>query len=299
MQTSNIEIEPSHHDYIENNNIAQVVLSRPHTCRNCGNIGHLYRDCPHPITSFGIICYRLHPTTKDLEYLMIQRKDSLCFMEFIRGKYELKETEYIKQLLSGMTHSERQILLSTQFEELWNHVWYQPNIPRHTSEFNQAKTKFITLKKGFYQDTKYINMQYLIQSSVSTSTEPEWGFPKGRRRIREEDVHCALREFSEETGLLSSDVKLDASFNPYEEIFYGTNFILYRHVYYVGSIETYGPRSILVDTSNVNQAREVRSIEWFSYDEAVSHIREHNKERKDIFRQINKKLLEKQQIKTT
>jgi 8-oxo-dGTP pyrophosphatase MutT (NUDIX family) len=276
-----------------NSETISSILSKPHTCRNCGHIGHLYKDCPHPITSFGIICYRINPETKELEYLMIQRKDSLCFMEFIRGKYELKNSSYIRQLLSGMTQQERQILLCTQFEELWNHVWYQPNIPRHTTEFNQAKTKFITLKKGFYQENKYINMQYLIQSSTSTSVEPEWGFPKGRRRIREEDINCALREFSEETGLQSSDVKLDKSFNPYEEIFYGTNFILYRHVYYVGCIETYGPKSILVDTTNVNQAREVRSIEWFTYNEAVNHIRDHNKERKEIFKQINKKLLEK------
>ena len=278
---------------VNTENLSSSVLSRPHTCRNCGHIGHLYKDCPHPITSFGIICYRIEPTTRNLEYLMIQRKDSLCFMEFIRGKYDLNNSQYIKQLLSGMTQQERQILLITQFEELWNHVWYQPNIPRHTTEFNQAKTKFITLKKGFYKDTKYVNMQSLIQSSVSTSSEPEWGFPKGRRRIREEDVHCALREFSEETGLPSTDVKLDECFNPYEEIFYGTNFVLYRHVYYVGYIETYGPKSILVDTTNVNQAREVRSIEWFPYDEAVKHIKDHNKERKEIFKEINKKLLAK------
>jgi 8-oxo-dGTP pyrophosphatase MutT (NUDIX family) len=224
---------------------------------------------------------------------MIQRKDSLCFMEFIRGKYELKNTDYIRQLLGGMTHQERQILLSTQFEELWNHVWYQPNIPRHTTEFNQAKTKFITLKKGFYQENKYVNMHALIQSSVSTSDEPEWGFPKGRRRIREEDVHCALREFSEETGLISTDVQLCEDFAPCEEVFFGTNFILYRHVYYVGYIATYGPKSILVDTSNVSQAREVRSIEWFTYEEAVKHIREHNKERKDIFRDVHNKLMKK------
>ena len=294
MQTSNIyDYELSNQLLIGSSNIIQTLLTRPHTCRNCGHIGHLYRECPHPITSFGIICYRSHPDTKNLEYLMIQRKDSLCFMEFIRGKYELKNTDYIRQLLGGMTHQERQILLSTQFEELWNHVWYQPNIPRHTTEFNQAKTKFITLKKGFYQENKYVNMHALIQSSVSTSDEPEWGFPKGRRRIREEDVHCALREFSEETGLLSTDVQLCEDFAPCEEVFFGTNFILYRHVYYVGYIATYGPKSILVDTSNVSQAREVRSIEWFTYEEAVKHIREHNKERKDIFRDVHNKLMKK------
>jgi 8-oxo-dGTP pyrophosphatase MutT (NUDIX family) len=306
--TSNINIDNTYLRYISHssniidendldsiNDIVPVnlnILAKPHTCRNCGNIGHLYKDCPHPITSFGIICYRINPDLTTVEYVMIQRKDSLCFMEFIRGKYDFKNINYIRQLLSGMTQQERKVMLSTQFEKLWNHVWYQPNIPRHTSEFNQAKTKFITLKKGFYQDTKYINMQYLIQSSISTSLEPEWGFPKGRRRIREEDVHCALREFSEETGLPISDVKLDKSFSSYEETFYGTNFILYRHVYYVGYIDKYGPKSILVDTNNINQAREVSSIEWFTYDEVLNHINEHNKERKQIFIEIHKKIVE-------
>jgi 8-oxo-dGTP pyrophosphatase MutT (NUDIX family) len=267
------------------------ILSRPHTCRNCGNIGHLYRDCPHPITSFGIICYRINTHTQNLEYLMIQRKDSLCFMEFIRGKYELNDTKYIRQLLSGMTQHERQIMVCTQFEELWNHVWYQPNIPRHTTEFNNAKTKFITLKKGFHHDGKYINMQYLISTAPSNYTDPEWGFPKGRRRIREEDVHCALREFGEETGIIPNCVELEQDFPPFEEIFFGTNFILYRHVYYVGHISTYdGQKQIQVDITNVNQAREVRAIEWFSYDEVVSHIREHNQERKNVFHLIHTKV---------
>ena len=38
---------------------SSAVLTRPHTCRNCGYDGHLYKECPHPITSFGIICYRI------------------------------------------------------------------------------------------------------------------------------------------------------------------------------------------------------------------------------------------------
>jgi 8-oxo-dGTP pyrophosphatase MutT (NUDIX family) len=212
-------------------------------------------------------------------------------MEFIRGKYELNDTKYIRQLLSGMTQHERQIMVCTQFEELWNHVWYQPNIPRHTTEFNNAKTKFITLKKGFHHDGKYINMQHLISTAPSNYTDPEWGFPKGRRRIREEDVHCALREFGEETGIIPNCVELEQDFPPFEEIFFGTNFILYRHVYYVGHISTYdGQKQIQVDITNVNQAREVRAIEWFSYDEVVSHIREHNQERKNVFHLIHTKV---------
>ena len=34
---------------------------------------------------------------------------------------------------------------------------------------------------------------------------PEWGFPKGRRNLKERDRECAVREFSEETGLTAED----------------------------------------------------------------------------------------------
>ena len=58
-------------------------------CANCGCIGHVYKSCNHPVISYGIICYTLF---YDMEanivypkYLMVQRKDSLSYVEFIRG----------------------------------------------------------------------------------------------------------------------------------------------------------------------------------------------------------------------
>jgi hypothetical protein len=47
-------------------------------------------------------------------------------------------------------------------------------------------------------------------------------------------------------------------------------------------------KTIDVNKNNINQAREVRSIEWFSYEDAMNHIRTHNKERKQIFKQAHK-----------
>jgi hypothetical protein len=29
-------------------------------CNNCGNNGHLFYNCRKPITSFGILCYRIN-----------------------------------------------------------------------------------------------------------------------------------------------------------------------------------------------------------------------------------------------
>ena len=180
--------------------------------------------------------------------------------------------------------------MTTPFEELWNHVWYQQFIPRHTTEFYQAKNKFDALIAGVFYMGRYINMAGLLALSTAKFSEPEWGFPKGRRRIREEDVHCAVREFSEETGFNSTDITLEPNFAPCEEVFFGTNHVLYRHVYFVARMNSYGSKVVEVDMNNVNQAREIRAIEWFSYDGTIANIRGHNQERKRIFTDVNRKL---------
>ena len=116
--------------------------------------------------------------------------------------------------------------------------------------------------------------------------EPEWGFPKGRRRLRERDVDCAMREFFEETGFGVQDIVLDPEQIAYEEIFYGTNNIKYRHVYYIARIVKNVYKNIIIDNSNPHQAREVRQVKWFSADQVLERIRDHNIERKILFQQI-------------
>ena len=56
-------------------------------CNNCGNKGHLYRDCKHPILSYGILLFHqdIHCNFK---IVMIERKNSISYIEFLRGKYK-------------------------------------------------------------------------------------------------------------------------------------------------------------------------------------------------------------------
>ena len=78
-------------------------------CNNCGKGGHLYHQCKMPITSIGAIVYRKIPPPPGLDisnsetgsaditkgidhpiqYLMIRRKDSLGYIDFMRGKYNI------------------------------------------------------------------------------------------------------------------------------------------------------------------------------------------------------------------
>ena len=253
---------------------------RPQTCRNCGINGHLYKDCIHPIMSFGIICYQLENNV--LKYLMIQRKDSLSFMEFIRGKYNTSDVEYIKQLISAMTLNEKNLLLRKQFDDIWNYAWYQNNASniKHTSEYTESKYKFDFLIVNNIIQSIITNMKSTIEQ------EQEWGFPKGRRKLKESDIDCAVREFCEETRLSKEDIEIQNDIIPFEEIFYGTNNVLYKHTYYVAFIKDTNT-SIEIDQGCIEQIREVRALQWFDYDDVINHINAHNVERHQIIEKIN------------
>lgn len=246
--------------------------------------------------SFGLICYRKNEISNEIEYLMIQRRDSLSFMEFIRGKYDLNNVVYIKSLMSYMTDTERKSLLLTVFDDLWNQVWYQPFVPKQTTqEYHEAKEKFGKLKQGIMTGTGFYSLATLLGETSTKYQEPEWGFPKGRRRLKEKDMECAVREFCEETGFTKHDIELEEHKEPYEEVFYGTNQVLYRHVYYIAKVVKNVYRQIVIDQNNPHQAREVRQVRWFSASEVLERIREHNTERKELFINAVKKIQQYQQ----
>ena len=260
-------------------NSKRFAYFRPQCCRNCGLNGHLYKVCPHPIMSFGIICYKI--VNDDIKYIMIQRKDSLSFMEFVRGKYNIDDTKYILKLIEYMTDSEKKILLSNTFDQIWNYTWCQLNHGsfKHTKEYIESKNKF-----------EIIILNYNIKNSLITKnnniSEQEWGFPKGRKKLKENDVDCAIREFCEETQLNKDDIKIDTEIIPFQEIFFGTNNILYKHVYYIAKIIN-DDAEILLDNNCIEQIREIRSLKWFSEKEVLNHIKNHNIERIKIFKKAN------------
>lgn len=268
-------------------------------CANCGGQGHIYKTCNHPVISYGVICYRMFydPITNSVcpKYLMVQRKDSLCYVEFIRGKYELNHKDYIMRLFQHMTNEERENIRANNFETLWNSMWCrdgngQGNTRNFNRECKEAAEKFAALTRGYTirnadtNDSIFFDLTYILTNTTSLYNETEWGFPKGRRNINEDDITCAIREFREESGIQPRHIRISRDIKPLEEVFTGSNRIRYKHVYYVAR---YQPPIRGDDKDFHFPNKEVRDVQWFSYQEGQSRIRDFNIERKELFKRLN------------
>ena len=183
-------------------------------CNNCGKHGHLFHQCKNPITSIGIIVFN---NSDNLNYLMIRRKDSLGYVDFMRGKYPLFNKRYLLNIISEMTETEKNKLLTSEFDVLWKELWGDFVGIQYRGEEKISKEKFNSLKIGITLTNDEYNLESLIQQCEFNWEEPEWGFPKGRRNYQEKDLTCALREFEEETGCSKNALKLVQNVLPIEE----------------------------------------------------------------------------------
>ena len=256
-------------------------------CCNCGKRGHSYKTCLSPIISYGIILYnKLHG---DKKYLMIQRKDTIGFIEFMRGKYDVYSIHYITHLFKIMSRIERENILTKTFDELWDGLWfknkkYSSNL-NNLSEYTISKHKFNILKSGYIITNQYVSLTSLNNKTPMIYETPEWGFPKGRRNIYESDLSCAIREFEEETNIKSKDYIIHDYNKIFIENFFGTNNIKYRHVYYIA--ELVNDIEVSIDKHNIAQVSEIGNIKWYDFNTGSSLIRPYNQAKKRVFKHIH------------
>ncbi len=250
-------------------------------CNNCGKLGHSYNQCAKPITSLGIVTFNKVQNT--LKYLMICRKDSLGYVEFMRGKYPLYNQDYIQNIINEMTMQEKTNLLTKNFSELWKDLWGDYYGVQYKQEEKSAHDKFYQIKEGIHLfNDNFFSLEQLIQNSNTSWIEPEWGFPKGRRNYNENDLTCALREFSEETGIQKSKISVIKNVIPFEEIFTGSNFKSYKHKYFIAY-------SLPQPLANF-QKSEVSKMKWMTLNDASTSIRPYNLERIELLKDIDKVL---------
>jgi len=252
-----------------------MEIMNTHYCNNCGNYGHLYRQCKLPVLSYGILVFNVNSGVNKL--LMIQRKDSISYIEFIRGKYELSNPEYIIQLFTNCSIKEKEFLKNHTFNEIWDNLWIKVTnqSERIKNEYKKSSHLFSRLLDGItYNDKKY-TLQELIECSMNNYATPEWEFPKGRRSNRENNIKCAIREFEEESGLSSNDYTLLENVSPISETYKGSNGVNYKHVYYLAFYKGTDTKP-KIDSGKYEQYSEISDIQWLTIDECRAKIRPYN-----------------------
>jgi len=235
-------------------------------CNNCGAKGHLFRACKDPVLSCGLILAESSQLPIDpsvVRLLMIRRKDSMSFAEFMRGRYDPANIEYVGRLIGNMTISEQKMIAESSFEDIWRSLWGDEHA---NGDFAVSQSKFAQFDR-----------RAVVANNPSIYDEPEWGFPKGRRIRGESDVDCAIREFGEETNI-PRDAYVVLKNIRLEETFEGLNGIVYRHIYFVALLQH--PEMInLTQRFTPMQRREISGIAWKTFDECTDLVRPHHVQR--------------------
>jgi ADP-ribose pyrophosphatase YjhB (NUDIX family) len=279
-------------------------------CSNCGGHGHFFRECPEPVTSYGLIAFRvpdasfclgaaaaaaataaeapLADKALPIEYLMIRRRDSLSFVEFMRGKYSLDRGDYIFELVKGMTADEHRRLVTVPFPELWRQLWSGPLSRSYRNEYDTSITLWLgltTVGTRVQGRDRLCKLRDMIEAVGNNAwATPEWGFPKGRRNARENDMACAVREFEEETGLRSNAFTVLKNLAPFDETFVGSNGVTYRHRYFLAMCNW--DCHVSVRDTDAVQKREVGDIGWFTLDKTCSLLRPSDETRKAVLHRV-------------
>lgn len=225
------------------------------------------------IRSYGIILFRVR--NNNPEYLMVCRKSTYCYVDFILGKYNDKNTEYLKFMIQNMTHDERNAIIAKSFEELWLELYSYSRTPSGAF-YEYVKTKFTRIKNQFLVLNDVIVCKYRY---------PEWGFPKGRPNNSEDPFDCANRELYEETRIQKGTYQVINSILPFEERYVGTNGIGYRNVFFVAQATK--NCSAYLDKSNSAQSREIGYIRWVSAEDAKGLFRAHEESKHTILKSIH------------
>lgn len=229
------------------------------------------------ITSYGIITYtwirdldKNGKVSKELKFLLAQRRDTIHYMEFPRCKGNNKEME---KIISLMTKEEKQRIMKCYYSntlvDLWFDLWINKRSKAFKREFKQALENYkINIEK--YKDL-------LLDENIGIDETP-WCFPKGRKHHNETELECAMREFEEETLIPKKNLSILPS-KPFEDIYIGTDGKVYRNVLFIAYLPINKFPNIVYRNSLFRKyiTEESSELKWFTFNECYKKISETQK----------------------
>ena len=224
-----------------------------------------------PITSYGCI-YRYHPSnSKESEYLIVKRTDSVNYADIIRGNYRESQLFF---MLQGLNNNERERLLKYNFDTLWEDL-HGKDAEGDAYEYG---------KQTFSIISPHLKQLFGLVPSTDPTGKYLCLFPKGRpnykqsedRLIPESPVECSFREFEEETNgikLIEKDILMSS---PISENFLGSNSKNYQTIYFVcqTNVKTNITQFDMIETPfRQVSSGEVGNIAWIPYSKLKDFLR--------------------------
>lgn len=200
--------------------------------------------------------------------LMIKKKYTYEFMDFVYGKYKKKDTMGIMSLLNRMSYVEKSLISKLNFGDMWEYIWgFNPEhgLTPHNANSEKGLNIFFQKKAQFNSNFSHNfgkRIKNLIRNSVNS--EAVWEIPKGRRKINETELDAAMREFKEETGINADEYKIFWHVKPISDAFSSAG-VVYNTKYFLA--RSCLKRKPQIFFKNVEQCIEVQSIKWIALEE--------------------------------
>lgn len=206
------------------------------------------------VLSFGIACVRKNADTGCYEVLMIKKRYTYSFIEFVRGMYDPYKDHDLEYMFDSMTITEKSMIQIRNFNTLWNYCNGEPTKSSERSVYARAFRKHTTLLE---RDQDLI-LRLLSKSRNATLL---WEIPKGRPNKKETPLMSAVREFEEETGLDKSSYRVLFDEGTIEYSFIDCG-VKYKYVYYLAVLGSHVVPTY--DYSNEHMLHELSELKFMT-----------------------------------
>jgi 8-oxo-dGTP pyrophosphatase MutT (NUDIX family) len=226
--------------------------------------------------SFGLACCR-YSTINELEFLLIHKRVSFCFIEFVNGRYRRGDRARLYFLLAGMTNEEKIDVWSLDFTRMWFRIWLvdadnKGTDREHYERYRSRRTYFKECHLS--GDKNGTALKEALKSTKCSNTI--WELPKGRpNSTMELPLNCAIREFKEETGFGPENYTLIPAEPTLCTVIHADN-VKYVSNYYVAmahsDAQISAPIHLDYSSDTLHQIAEVIDIRWISLKEMANMV---------------------------
>ena len=158
--------------------------------------------------SYGIILCRNIGRENEIKFevLLVQKRHTYAYMEFLNGHYDPKDNRRLINILSHMTIEELIDIWSLEFKYMWYRFIMETN---ETPFYCKKERKFYN---SFIKRDGGRTLRKMIER-IAPSGSLIYEFPKGRKDSpKETDLACAIRELQEEANVPRKQYKIIPGF---------------------------------------------------------------------------------------